>query len=65
MAESFLGPKDAAGILGLSTRTAQQLMKDGTIPAFRVGKKLWRTTRQALDEYAAAELASYRTSKAG
>ncbi|MGH9345069.1 MAG: helix-turn-helix domain-containing protein [Terriglobia bacterium] len=60
--ESFLCPKETAELLGVSARTAQQLMKDGAVPAFRVGRKLWRTTRQALDGYALEELARYRES---
>jgi len=53
--EPYLAPKDVAQALAISVRTAQRLMKQQAIISFRVGEKLWRTTRQALEAYVSRE----------
>lgn len=51
----FLAAKEVAAMLGVSRRTAQRLMREQAIHSFKVGEKLWRTTRQAVLEYAERE----------
>ena len=47
----MLGPKEVAPVLGVSARTVQRLMSDGEIEAARIGRKIWRTTPEQVQEY--------------
>ena len=38
-------------ILGISRNLLYNLIHTGTIPAMRIGKKLWRINKQALIKY--------------
>lgn len=51
-AMEYLTPRDVAELLQISTRSAQRLMATGAIASFRVGSKLWRTSGEALAQYA-------------
>ena len=55
-----LGPKEVAARLGVSERRAQSLFREGAIPAFRVGEKLWRTTGENVEAYIAEQCKRYR-----
>ncbi len=43
-------------ILGLHPKTVIRLFRRREIPAFRPGGKLWRTSREAVDDYVAAQM---------
>ncbi|MEA5083615.1 hypothetical protein SDC9_158649 [bioreactor metagenome] len=44
----ILTPKEVMEILGISKNTLYQLINKGSIPATRLGYKLWRIQKQAL-----------------
>lgn len=50
-----LGVKEIAALLGIHPRTALKLMSSGTIPAYRLGPKLWRISRAAYDDWVAQQ----------
>lgn len=37
-------------VLGIGANTAYQILKDGTIPAFRIGRR-WKIPREAVKQY--------------
>ena len=41
----ILTPQEAMEILGIGKNLFYRLLKDGTIPAKRVGGKIWRITK--------------------
>ena len=41
----ILTPQEAMEILGIGKNLFYRLLKDGTIPAKRIGKKIWRITK--------------------
>lgn len=47
----LLAPKEVGAILGLHPKTVIRLFISGEIPGFRLGKRFWRISRHALDEY--------------
>lgn len=46
-----LTPHEVMEILGIGKNLLYQLMQEGTIPAFRLGKKMWRVLKKDLIEY--------------
>lgn len=54
MNDNFLPIKDVAAELGISMSTLRRLIKSKAIPAARVGSKLLRVSRTALDAYKAS-----------
>ena len=44
-AEDYLSIREAAELMRCSQRMLQTMAKDGAIPAFRLGKRLWRIPR--------------------
>lgn len=54
---NLLGPKEVAGQLGISERTAARLMSSGEIESMRAGQKLLRTTQAHLNDYRVAQFA--------
>jgi hypothetical protein len=56
----YLCPKEIAGMLGVSVRSAQRLMASGDIESFKCGPRLWRTTQEQLSLYVADQFARYR-----
>ena len=52
----FLGPKEIAALVGVHERTVVRLFATGELPAFKVGPKLWRTTREAFDAWVKEKL---------
>lgn len=46
-----LMPMEVMEILGIGRNLLYQLMQDGTIPAFRLGKKMWRVSKKDLIVY--------------
>ncbi|MCI2000590.1 MAG: helix-turn-helix domain-containing protein [Clostridia bacterium] len=44
----ILNSKEVMEILGISKNTLYELIKDGEIPAVRLGKKLWRIHKKSL-----------------
>lgn len=54
MLESYpdvLTPREVMEILGIGRNLLYELMQNGTIPAFRLGKKMWRILKKDLIEY--------------
>jgi excisionase family DNA binding protein len=51
MTENVLGAKQVAVRLGISERTALRYMQDGTLPGWRMGKKVWRMEASDLLAY--------------
>ena len=49
----ILTPKEVMEILGVSKNTLYQLINNGSIPATRLGRKLWRIQKQALLDFLA------------
>ncbi|MGA2343444.1 MAG: helix-turn-helix domain-containing protein [Steroidobacteraceae bacterium] len=47
----LMGTKEVAVRLGVSERTAARMMQDGSLQAFQLRGKLWRTTHAALESY--------------
>ena len=47
----ILTPKEVMEILGISKNTLYQLINNGSIPATRLGRKLWRIQKQALMDF--------------
>lgn len=60
--EQSLAPKEVAGLIGTSERTAQRLMSLNRIASFRVGpgEKLLRTTRSRVAAYQERAFERYR-----
>jgi excisionase family DNA binding protein len=58
--QTVLCPKEVAGELGVSERTARRLMREQSIESFRVGDKLWRTHKARVLEYVAGQYGRYR-----
>lgn len=46
-----LTPQEVMEILGIGRNLLYQLIWNGTIPAFRLGKKRWRVLRKELIDY--------------
>jgi excisionase family DNA binding protein len=49
--EKLLTTAEVAARLGLSQRHVQELIKEGTIPAFRAGVRNWRVRVEDLEAY--------------
>ena len=49
MAKEIMNPKEAAEYLGISKPTLYKLIKNGEIPAKKIGKQ-WRIAKVVLDE---------------
>jgi excisionase family DNA binding protein len=49
-AERLLGRKEVAERLGLSPLTVGHMMREGKLPAFKMGR-LWRVREADLDDY--------------
>lgn len=47
----ILTPKEVMEILGIGKNLLYELLKDGEIPAKRVGGKMWRITKKDLIQY--------------
>lgn len=47
----ILTPQEAMEILGIGKNLFYRLLKDGTIPAKRIGNKMWRITKENLKNY--------------
>ncbi len=47
----ILTPQEAMEILGIGKNLFYKLLNDGTIPAKRIGKKIWRIAKQDLIQY--------------
>jgi len=50
----LLCAKEVGRLLGISERTAARLMREGKLPAFKLGG--WRTTRLAVEAFIAESL---------
>ena len=50
-----LTPPEVMEILGIGRNLLYQFMQDGTIPAFRMGKKKWRVLKRDLIVYVTGE----------
>ncbi len=50
-----LSPKEVAVVLGCGRTFAYKLLAAGTIPNFKIGRKLRRVRRAALEEYIAQQ----------
>jgi len=48
--QEVVSPRQAAQILGVSTYMVRNKIADGTIPAFKVGTKIWRIRRKTLEQ---------------
>jgi excisionase family DNA binding protein len=58
--EKFLCAKDVANLLGVQERLVRRLFVEKQIEGFRVGGKLWRCRRVAIEAYIERETARYR-----
>jgi excisionase family DNA binding protein len=47
---SFLTPREVSGMLRVSTQTVRRWIKQGKLPAYRVGRA-WRIKRADLDAW--------------
>lgn len=47
----YLTPSEIKEILGVSSTTIYNLMKENIIPAFKLGKRMWRISKQCLINY--------------
>lgn len=45
----YLSPEDAAARVGVSTQTIRRRIKDGSLPAYRLGPRLLRIDTDDLD----------------
>lgn len=50
LANDVLTPEEAAAYLKLNPRTMQEYLRDGLIPARKIGR-FWRVSRQCLDDW--------------
>lgn len=50
MSTDILGQKQVSELLGIAERTANELMRDGILPAYQIASK-WFTTADALNSY--------------
>lgn len=50
MNTGILGQKQVSELLGIAERTANELMRDGALPAHQIASK-WFTTTDALNSY--------------
>lgn len=49
-------PEDVARLLQVKTVTVHNWLRGGKLKGFRVGSKLWRITREQLQEFIALDL---------
>jgi excisionase family DNA binding protein len=56
MSASLYSPEDVAKVLGLHVRTVRGYVRDGRLPAVRIGKQ-YRITEAALQEFTGAQRA--------
>ena len=47
----ILTVKEVMEVLGISRNTAYYLIQSGEMPAFKIGKKLWRIRKKDLADY--------------
>lgn len=48
MTTEYLTPKETAGLLKVDRLTVYRMIKDGRLPAARIGKRGWRISREAV-----------------
>jgi len=53
MRERDLTVEEAAAEIGLHYETCLKLLRNGDMPGFKAGPRLWRIPRKALDEWKA------------
>jgi excisionase family DNA binding protein len=66
LTDNYLTPAEVAGLLKVSPKTIQRLLKKGEIPAFRVGTQ-WRFDREQIEAWAQEQMVSVQsyTNKVG
>lgn len=53
MEKGYLSVREAAPILGVKEDTLRSMLRDGVIPGYKMGKKLWRLKEDELKAYMA------------
>ena len=53
MEKDYLSVQEAAQILGIKEATLRNQLRAGTIPGYKMGKKLWRLREAELKDYMA------------
>lgn len=51
VADDFYTPEEVAARLRLSAGTIRRLLREGTLPGRKVGKRQWRIHRDDLEDY--------------
>jgi excisionase family DNA binding protein len=49
--ESFLTPQEVSDLLQVSVQTVRRWIKEETLPAYKVGPRVWRIRRVDLDSW--------------
>jgi excisionase family DNA binding protein len=49
--QPFLTPQEVSALLHVSVQTVRRWIKDETLPAYRVGPRMWRIRAADLDEW--------------
>ena len=49
--QSFLNPQEISGLLRVSVQTVRRWIKEGSLPAYKVGPRMWRIRKTDLDEW--------------
>lgn len=50
-AESFLTPQEVSDLLQVSVQTVRRWIKEDTLPAYKVGPRVWRIRKVDLDTW--------------
>ena len=49
--QSFLNPQEISDLLRVSVQTVRRWIKEGSLPAYKVGPRMWRIRKTDLDEW--------------
>jgi len=49
--QSFLNPQEISGLLRVSVQSVRRWIKEGSLPAYKVGPRMWRIRKTDLDEW--------------
>ena len=49
--QSFLTPQEVSALLQVSVQTVRRWIKEEALPAYKVGPRMWRISKNDLDEW--------------
>ncbi|MDY6876005.1 MAG: helix-turn-helix domain-containing protein [Chloroflexota bacterium] len=49
--QSYLNPQEVSDLLRVSVQTVRRWIKEGSLPAYKVGPRIWRIRKIDLDKW--------------